>query len=295
MTTCRRRGSRLLVLAAAAVLVLAGCDNGDGGSSTPATLAPSTSGAPTASPSRSTSPVGVAVSAYFLAKEKVQPVLRRATSSAVATDAVRALLQGPTAQERGQGLSTAIPAGTTLHGIVIKDRLATVDLSSQFGSGGGSASMKARVAQVVFTVTRFPTVDRVSFELDGKPVTALGGEGLLLDEPQTRADYEEQSPAVLVELPRWGETVAVPVGVNGTANVFEAVFFLELRDSTGKVIASRRVQATSGTGTRGTFTATLTPASTASSTGPARLQSYVMSAKDGSRQDVTSIPITLRR
>ena len=34
-------------------------------------------------------------------------------------------------------------------------------------SGGGSASMIARLAQIVFTVTQFPTVREVDIALDG--------------------------------------------------------------------------------------------------------------------------------
>src|SRR5690606_15313075 len=113
--------------------------------------------------------------------EHVGPVAREATGPAVAAGALRGLLAGPTDAERALGFGTAIPAGTTLNGVVVADGVATVDLSGDFASGGGSASMQARVAQVVFTLTQFPTVDSVDFELDGEPLTALGGEGLLLE------------------------------------------------------------------------------------------------------------------
>ena len=62
---------------------------------------------------------------------------------------------------------TAIPDGTTLLGISIADGIATVNLSREFESGGGSASMQARLAQVVYTLTQFPTVTGVRFQLDG--------------------------------------------------------------------------------------------------------------------------------
>ena len=84
----------------------------------------------------------------------------------------------PTLPTSGIGLGTTIPAGTTLRGLTIKNGLATVDLSKQFESGGGSLSMQLRVAQVVGTLTQFPTVKRVAFRIDGKPVESIGGEGV---------------------------------------------------------------------------------------------------------------------
>ena len=293
-----------LALAAVVTVVLAtGC--GDGGnvatptpSGTPtptptptatATVGPTPSVTPTESP---TKPSALTTgSAYFLKGEKVQPAARTVAGPAVATEAVRALLVGPMRSEGALGLGTSVPAGTTLHGVVIKAGLATVDLSRTYESGGGTLSMRTRLAQVVFTLTQFPTVNRVAFELDGKPVTSLGGEGIVIDKPQTRADYEDYAPAVLVETPRWGGDVKSPQRVTGSANVFEAVFFLELRDPKGKVLVSQRVMATSGSGTRGTFDVTLRW--TGTDPGSGTLRTFVYSAKDGTRVDITSIPIRL--
>jgi hypothetical protein len=151
--------------------------------------------------------------------------------------------------------------------------------------------MFARLAQVVFTLTQFPSVDRVAFQLDGTPATTFSSEGIELSDPQRRTDYEDQQPAVLVESPRWGEDVRSPLRVTGSANVFEAVFFVELRDSRGRVLVEQRVMATSGSGTRGTFDVTLRPSIT--DPGPGTLRTFVYSAKDGSRDDITSIPVTL--
>ena len=91
-------------------------------------------------------------------------------------------------------MSTAIPEGTELHGVEINDDEATVDLSSQFQSGGGSLSMQLRVAQVVFTATQFEGVETVTILLDGDRVDGIGGEGV----PSTdlhREDFEDFSPA----------------------------------------------------------------------------------------------------
>ena len=82
--------------------------------------------------------------------------------------------------------------------------------------------MNMRIAQVVYTLTQFPTVKGVLFELDGQRVDVLGGEGVVVDEPVTRKDYRDLLPAILVVDPQIGVRVHNPVVVQGTANVFEA-------------------------------------------------------------------------
>ncbi|MBC6445855.1 GerMN domain-containing protein [Actinokineospora xionganensis] len=257
---------------------------------TPPSAAPTTSApAPTTQPPAATAGVSV----YFLRGEKLIATRRQVQTPAVASAAVRALLQGPTAAEQQAGLTSAVPAGTTLRGIALRDGLATVDLSGSFASGGGTLSMTARLAQVVFTLTRFATVDRVNFRLDGAPVTVFGGEGIILDHPQTRADYEDLSPAVLIESPTIGTTARSPLRVYGTANTFEAVFQLQIVDSGGRSLTDRRVMATSGTGTRGTFDVTLR--FTAPQAGTGKLIAWYSSPKDGSRVVVAEIPVNLAR
>lgn len=278
------------VLALTLFSLVAAC----GGSSSPAGPSPSTTTAsPSATATATSTPTPVTTSTvgvYLLHDERVQPVARTAHGAGVAAEAVRGLLAGPTATERAAGLSTAVPAGTRLLDLAVSNGLATVDLSGEFASGGGSLSMTARVAQVVFTLTRFPTVQRVSFRVDGRDVSALGGEGVDVSDV-TRADYESRSPAVLVEQPLWAAPVTSPLRVTGTADVFEAVFFLELRDSADHVLVTQRVMATSGTGTRGTFAATLS--FSAPTAGPGTLVAFTRSPKDGARHDEVRVPVQL--
>ena len=79
--------------------------------------------------------------------------------------------------------------------------------------------------------------------------------------------------------------------MRGTANVFEAVFFLEVRDVAGVVLGRKRVVASAGTGTRGTFDVSLT--FTAAASGPGALIAFTYSAKDGSRQVEMRVPVEL--
>jgi spore germination protein GerM len=265
-------------------------------SSTSSSTSTSTSTSTTASTSTTTvttaPPARTTVLAYFLRDEKVAPVAREAVGVATAAAAIDALLAGPTPAEQAIGLSSTVPAGTSRLGLTIHDRIATVDLSREFESGGGSASMQGRVAQVVFTLTQFPAVDAVTFWVDGRPLTVLGGEGLLLDKPQRRSDWEDFAPAILVESPLPFAEVTSPMRLKGTANTFEATFHVRLTDARGRVVYDHYATATSGTGFRGTFEITIPFG--ARHAGNASLRVYESSAEDGRPIHVVEFPVNLR-
>ncbi|MDX6505461.1 MAG: hypothetical protein QOG06_105 [Gaiellaceae bacterium] len=176
----------------------------------------------------------------------------------VATAAVNALLAGPSAPERAAGLVSAVPSGTRLLGISIRSGIATVDLTSEYQSGGGSLSMQMRLGQVVYTLTQFPTVQKVRFSLDGSPVNVFSSEGIVLDHPVGRADYGNLLPPIDVAQPAAGDRVTSPVTVSGTANVFEANVSVEILNAHGKVVGRTFTTASCGTGCRGSYSAAIT-------------------------------------
>ncbi|MFI6360587.1 GerMN domain-containing protein [Streptomyces sp. NPDC050743] len=265
-----------------------GPSTGAGGGTSPTNGPPPSTSAPSAPQARS-----IRTAVYLLHGEHISAAPRAVAAPSTASGAVRALLAGPNRFERDHGCGTAIPSGTALHSVVIRDHLATVDLSGRYDDGGGALSMRARLAQVVFTVTRFCTVQKVRFELDGKPVKYFGGEGIVLDHPLGRADFEDLAPAVLIESPLIGDTVRTPLHVWGTAGTFEAVFRLKVTDTIGRTAADVRVRATSGTGTRGTFDVTFPYK--AARTGPGLLTAYFNSPKDGKPVTVDTIPLAVHR
>lgn len=177
-------------------------------------------------------------------------------TQAVLAGALTHLLAGPGAVTGGTS-STAIPAGTRLLGVDIDDGVATVDLSSEFESGGGSHSMFMRLAQVVYTATQFDTVKSVRLHLDGEPVEVFSGEGIVLDKPLTRKDYEELLPPIVVETPNGIDSISGPIVVSGIANVFEANVTIRLLDENGKELFHTFTTATCGTGCWGTFNTSL--------------------------------------
>ena len=242
----------LVVLAGSLGFVLAGC----GSESAVSLGSPQTTGSTSGSEATGTVPTALSLEVWFARGDRL--IARRrahAPTPGVATAAVEALLEGPTRAERRSGIATAVPAGTRLLGIAIHGGVGTVDLTSEYQSGGGSLSMQLRLGQVVYTLTQFPTVRAVRFRLDGTPVNVFSGEGIVLDHPVGRSDYKDLLPVIAVETPASGTRVTSPVRVSGSANVFEANVTVQVLDASGNVVGRTFTTATCGTGCRGTYSA----------------------------------------
>jgi germination protein M len=186
---------------------------------------------------------------YFLRDGKVWPVYRE-----IGTDGlwnpllIEKLRLGPTEEERRLGLTSEVP-----------DDLENLS--------------KGALAQITYTLTQFPQGDQ-KIDIHGRTFS--------------RADFEEQTPSVLVESPLAFEQVSSPLRITGTANTFEATFQYELLDGEGNVVDKNFVTATSGTGTRGTFDVT-----TGDFSDVATLVVFENSAEDGSRIHEVEIPLTV--
>ena len=195
-------------------------------------------------------------------------------TKAVATAAVKSLLSGPTPMESQRGITSRVPAGTQLLGLTVDNGVATVDLSSEFDGGGGADAVQTRLAQVVYTLTQFPSVKGVSIRIEGE------GDSNVLN----RADYVQLLPAIWLDRPAWGAAIGNPAHVTGSADVFEAAFRVSILDGTGKVLGDQQVMATCGTGCRGTFDASVPYTIGKAQYGTIRV--YEPSAQDGSPVNV---------
>lgn len=101
--------------------------------------------------------------------------------------ALENLLSGP----EEKAYTTTIPEGTKLINLNVDQEGVHVDLSEQFTSGGGSAAMTGRLAQVLYTATSLDPDSQIWINVEGKPLETLGGEGLIINQPMTRSDFEE--------------------------------------------------------------------------------------------------------
>lgn len=258
-----------------------------GGPSTAPTTVPATT-APTAT----AAPVGtMTVRAYFMLgsftdNPGLAPVLRTVPETkAVARAAMTALLAGPQGAEleASPAMYTGIPDGTRLLDVTIADGTATVDLSAEYAGAKANFQSATADAQVVYTLTQFPTVKRVRILVAG---VRQGG-------ALERSDFQLQPilPAIFMDRPAWGAAAGNPVKLGGLANVFEATFRVSVLNAKGTVLADQRVMASCGTGCWGSFKASVPYEIGKAQYGTLRV--YEPSPRDGSPINVTEYRVWL--
>jgi ABC-type amino acid transport substrate-binding protein len=150
------------------------------------------------------------------------------------TDAVTALLSGPTAAERNRGLRTYVPAGTKLNSVSVVNGLARVDLSLRFALGKDAQSLDARLAQLVHTVSGVEGATSVQLLVNGGTVYGMFP-GIVTSRPITLKYLETpnvpashpapQPPSAPVTGPLAGEQygVALPKGSRLTSSADAAL------------------------------------------------------------------------
>jgi hypothetical protein len=290
-------------------LLAAGCGAPSSGALGPAPTATTQTPSPAASPGSGTvsaapSPSGqqptatppqgpareIGLQAWFSRNGKLFVTKRTVpATTGIGQAALDHMLTGPSAAEYAAGLRSRIPAGTTVRGVRISAGIATVDLSSSFESAASPSAMPLRIAQVVYTLTQFPTVTGVRFAINGQGVTVVGG--VPVQSPQTRAMYSGYLPAITVRSPVIGARVTSPVTVSGTADVFEATVSVRILDAAGHEIARTFTTASCGTGCRGDYSVTISYSVPRTQAGT--IEVFESSAKDGQPVNVQLIPVTL--
>jgi len=107
---------------------------------------------------------GASVNVWFLQNGKPVSVPRGGTSVRAA---VQGLLGGPSAWDRGRGISTAVPSSTPLRSVTVQRRVVTVDLGGRFAAGRDAPALQARIGQLVRTLRGIRGVRAVKVLVDG--------------------------------------------------------------------------------------------------------------------------------
>ena len=310
----QNRSTGVFVVFAVLSLLFAACADGGGGEASTTTEVPDTTPASTVAPTTTlptttlptsvttTTPAGAnGMIVYFLlesldeeaAGPYLVPVYREASAGVDTVTLMESLLSGPTPDETSgiPAIATAIPEGTEVLNGQVESGVAEIDLSDVYDDGGGSASMFARLAQVVYTLTGLSDVEEVSFAIEGQVVTTFSAEGIELEGPQARDDYYDWLPPIFVDSPAWGEPVSSPFVVSGLSNVFEAVSQVMLTDDDGAPLFEDTVIATCGTGCWGEWETEIEYEVDRPQFGALIVWEY--SAQDGSRINVREYPLRL--
>ncbi|MEU5910320.1 Gmad2 immunoglobulin-like domain-containing protein [Micromonospora sp. NPDC047527] len=295
-----RRGGRSAtgVAVLVAVLILGGCATPRSGALGPApTTSPSSAApterptptppaAPTPSPSASGTPprpptpattgprqqATVTIELWYVRSGQLVPT-RRTRPATIATSrlALTELAAGPTPAEAATGLTTLLPAGVEVTRIT--DGVATL---RPLPSADDPARRRLREAQVVWTLTQFPTVRQVRFG-DGSPVD--------------RADYPGLLPPIVVTGPSVGERVTAPLTVTGTADAFEATVSVRVLDAAGREVATGFGTASCGSGCRGAYRLVVGWRTPREQRGT--IEVYEVSPHDGARINTVAVPVLL--
>ncbi|GAP98060.1 GerMN domain-containing protein [Leptolyngbya sp. NIES-2104] len=132
---------------------------------------------------------------YWLKNSATEPAVVSVPVKVKSVDREEALLTAAVntllSEAPNKEVTSEIPKGTTLRSLKVRSNAVYVDLSKAFVSGGGSFSMTGRLGQILYTATSLNPSAKVYLSVEGQPLTVLGGEGLIVDQPLTRSQFEQ--------------------------------------------------------------------------------------------------------
>ncbi|MCG5439112.1 Gmad2 immunoglobulin-like domain-containing protein, partial [Micromonospora foliorum] len=216
-------------------------------------------------------PEPVTIELWYVRAGQLVPT-RRTRPATVATSrlALTELAAGPNPAEAVTGMTTLLPASVEVTRIA--DGVATLRVPSV----GDPATRRLREAQVVWTLTQFPTVRQVRLD-DAAPVD--------------RADYADLLAPIVVTGPIPGERVFAPLVVTGTATVFEATVSVRVLDAAGREVATGFGTASCGSGCRGGYRVVVGWRTAREQQGTVEV--YEVSADNGARVNTMAVPVFL--
>lgn len=121
---------------------------------------------------------------YFYGSNGTLTLVKREFQNPVSLNkALNILLRGPIISETKKGIYSEIPSNVDLISIKKQNGSVIVNLSSNFGNGGGTQSIENRVKQLSKTVKLYEPGKKVYLYIDGKQVEYLGGDGVYIKQP----------------------------------------------------------------------------------------------------------------
>jgi len=90
------------------------------------------------------------------------------------------------------GTATTIPPQTRLYKVEIHDQAIAIDLSPEFLNQSSPTTLATSIAQIVLTATVANPEAQVYLAIAGKPLTSISKTGVLLKQPLTRQQFEQQ-------------------------------------------------------------------------------------------------------
>ena len=121
---------------------------------------------------------------YFFNKNgELTEIKRELNSKPTLESVITALLKGPMISETKNGIYSEIPPNVDLISVKKTNSTIIINLSSNFGNGGGSQSVENRVKQLNKTIKRYHPDKSVYLHINGKEVEYLGGEGIYIKQP----------------------------------------------------------------------------------------------------------------
>jgi spore germination protein GerM len=132
---------------------------------------------------------GESYTLYLVAGEQLRAVTRRARERLTPSALLSKLSEGPTPTEADAGLRTLLSPDVAVDHVRVADDVATVELTGAGADQPAGNEGALAIAQLVYTATGIPGVQRVRFEVDGQPAEIPRGDGTLTRRPVSRADY----------------------------------------------------------------------------------------------------------
>lgn len=113
-----------------------------------------------------------------------------AASDSPMTDALEALMMGPNTDELNRGFISLIPSEARLISAQVRGSTAYLNFSEAFMYNRyGIEGYAGQLKQIVYTATGFSTVKDVQILIDGQKRDYLGGDGVYIGKPLSRASF----------------------------------------------------------------------------------------------------------